>query len=58
MHFLADGIIELGLIEAGDKVKRYIQVRKMRGVNHTSEKNQIVVGDQGISVLRSIYGFT
>ena len=57
-HFLADGVIELGLIEAGEDVKRYIQVRKMRGVNHRLEKNQIVVGDQGISVLGSIYRST
>ena len=50
-HFLADGVIELGLIEACEDVKRYIQVRKMRGVNHRLEKNQIVVGEEGISVL-------
>jgi KaiC/GvpD/RAD55 family RecA-like ATPase len=54
-HFLADCVIELGLIEAGEDVKRYIQVRKMRGVNHRLEKNQLVVGEQGISVLGSIY---
>jgi KaiC/GvpD/RAD55 family RecA-like ATPase len=57
-HFLADGVIELGLIEAGEDVKRYIQVKKLRGVNHRLEKNQIVVGDQGISVLGSIYRST
>ena len=57
-HFLADGVIELGLIEAGEDVKRYIQVRKLRGVNHKLERNQLVVGDQGISVLGSIYRST
>ena len=54
-HFLADGVIELGLIEAAEGVKRYIQIRKMRGVNHRMEKNQLVVGKQGLSVIGSIY---
>jgi KaiC/GvpD/RAD55 family RecA-like ATPase len=57
-HFLADGVIELGIIESGEDVKRYIQVRKMRGVNHRLEKNHLVVGEQGISVLGSIYRST
>ena len=48
-------MIELGLIEAAEGVKRYIQIRKMRGVNHRMEKNQLVVGKQGLSVLGSIY---
>jgi KaiC/GvpD/RAD55 family RecA-like ATPase len=54
-HFLADGVIELGLIEAADGVKRYIQIRKMRAVNHKMEKHQLAVGEQGLSVLGSIY---
>jgi KaiC/GvpD/RAD55 family RecA-like ATPase len=57
-HFLADGVIELGLIEAREVVKRDIQVRKIRGVNHRLEKNQLVVGEQGISVIGSIYRST
>lgn len=57
-HFLADSVIELGFIEAGEDVKRYIQVRKMRGVNHRLEKNQLIVGTEGISVLGSIYRST
>lgn len=54
-HFLADGVIELGTIEAAEGVKRYIQVKKMRGVNHRMEKHQLIAGKQGLSILGSIY---
>ncbi len=54
-YFLADGIIELGIIEDKENVKRYIQIRKMRGANHSMEKHQIMVGKDGISILGSVY---
>lgn len=54
-YFLADGIIELGMIEAKENVKRYIQIRKMRGANHSIEKHQIIVKKKGLNVLGSIY---
>ncbi len=54
-YFLADGIIELGVIETRENVKRYIQIRKMRGANHSMEKHQIMVGKDGISILGSVY---
>ncbi|MCE8426111.1 MAG: signal transduction protein [Candidatus Methanoperedens sp.] len=53
--FLADGIIELGIVEDKESVKRYIQIRKMRGVNHNMEKHQILVGKNGLMVVGSIY---
>lgn len=53
--FLADGIIELGMIEAKENVKRYIQVRKMRGSNHSIEKHHIMAGKNGLYILGSIY---
>ncbi len=54
-YFLADGIIELGIIEAKENVKRYIQIRKMRGASHSMEKHQIVVEKDGILVFGSVY---
>jgi circadian clock protein KaiC len=54
-YFLADGIIELGMIEVKENVKRYIQIRKMRGSNHSIEKHQIIVGRNGLNILGSIY---
>ncbi len=54
-YFLSDGIIELGVIEAKENVKRYIQIRKMRTANHSMEKYQIMVGKDGLSILGSVY---
>lgn len=54
-YFLADGIIELGMVEDKESVKRYIQIRKMRAVNHSMEKHQILVGKNGLIVVGSIY---
>lgn len=57
-RFLSDGIIELGVIESYDGVKRYLQIRKMRGVKHQMEKHHLVVKPGGIEVLGPIYGPT
>lgn len=54
-HFLADGVIELGVVEAVEGVKRYIQVRKMRACRHRMEKHQLVVEKDGLRVLGPIY---
>ncbi len=54
-YFLADGIIELGMVEDKENVKRYIQIRKMRGTHHSMEKHQIIVGKEGLSILGSVY---
>jgi KaiC/GvpD/RAD55 family RecA-like ATPase len=54
-YFLADGVIELGVIEAKENVKRYIQIKKMRTSHHVMEKYQIMVGKDGLSILGSVY---
>ncbi len=54
-YFLADGIIELGMVEEKESVKRYIQIRKMRAINHSMEKHQVLVGKNGLMVVGSIY---
>lgn len=54
-YFLADGIIEMGMVEVKANVKRYIQIRKMRGVNHSMDKHQIMVEKDGLHILGSVY---
>lgn len=54
-NFLADGIIELGVMENQENVKRYIQIKKMRGADHSMEKHQLIVGKDGISILGTVY---
>ncbi len=54
-YFLADGIIELGTVEDKECVKRYIQIRKMRAVNHNMEKHQILVEKGGLHIVGQIY---
>jgi KaiC/GvpD/RAD55 family RecA-like ATPase len=54
-HFLADGIIQLGVIEGSSGVKRYIQILKMRAAKHAMEKHQISVEEKGINILGPIY---
>ena len=54
-HFLADGTIELGMIEGKGGVKRYIQILKMRATKHAMEKHQIIIKDNGINILGPIY---
>lgn len=53
--FLADGVIELGMIETNENVKRYIQIRKMRAANHSMRKYQLVVEKDGIHIFGSVY---
>ncbi len=47
--------IELGIVEAAEGIKRYIQVKKMRACRHRMEKHQIVVEEKRLSVLGPIY---
>jgi KaiC/GvpD/RAD55 family RecA-like ATPase len=54
-HFLADGTIELGMIEGKGVVKRYIQVLKMRATRHAMEKHQVTIDENGINILGPIY---
>lgn len=54
-HFLADGTIELGMIEGKGGVKRYIQILKMRATKHAMEKHQLIIGDSGPNILGPIY---
>lgn len=54
-RFLADGTIELGMIERNGVVKRYIQILKMRSTRHAMEKHQLVIDENGLNILGPIY---
>ena len=54
-HYLADGTIELGMIEGKGGVKRYIQILKMRATKHAMEKHQLTIDENGISIRGPIY---
>ncbi|MGQ9787716.1 MAG: RAD55 family ATPase [Candidatus Hadarchaeaceae archaeon] len=53
--YLADGVIELGVIETPELITRYIQVRKMRACRHSMKKHQLIVNEGGLEVLGPIY---
>lgn len=54
-EFLADGIIELGVIETHENATRYIQVKKMRTVSHSMKKFQIEASGKGLSIVGEAY---
>ena len=54
--FLADGIIEMGTIEAHQDINLYMQVVKMRGCAHSRKKFLIEVGERGLSILGPVLG--
>ena len=49
-----DGIIELGIIDIKGVHKRYIQIKKMKGINHRLEKYEIRVGNNGLEIMGKI----
>ncbi|MCI0496685.1 MAG: hypothetical protein L0Z54_00085 [Thermoplasmata archaeon] len=57
MLFLVDGVIELGVVETTQNVRRYVQVKKMRAVKHDMEKFVLDIGDDGLEVLGPLYGY-
>jgi KaiC/GvpD/RAD55 family RecA-like ATPase len=53
--FMVDGLIELGTVELPGEVIRYLRVKKMRAVEHSMRKHQLVVTKNGLEVLGPIY---
>jgi KaiC/GvpD/RAD55 family RecA-like ATPase len=54
-HFLSDGIVELGILETSNDVIRYIEIKKMRGVNHSLKRFQISYKKNIIKILGCAY---
>src|SRR6266704_793658 len=53
--FLVDGIVMLGLDRSRGKLVRYLQVEKMRSVDHSMEKHAIEIRKGGLTVLGPIF---
>ena len=53
--YMADGVVEVGVIETPEAVTRYLQVRKMRAAQHSMRKHQLVVTGGGLEVLGPVY---
>ena len=53
--FLVDGIVMLGLDRSHGKLVRYLQVEKMRAVEHSMEKHAIEPQKGGLTVLGPIF---
>lgn len=54
-HYLADGIIEMGLHKGPTGVRRYLKVRKMKGVRHSLEPFLIdVARDGGLAIINPL----
>ncbi len=53
--FLVDGIVMLGLDRSHGKLVRYLQVEKMRAVEHSREKHAIEPRKGGLTVLGPIF---
>lgn len=54
-HFLADGIVSLGMLETADDVIRYMEIIKMRGAEHSLKKFQIECKKNELKILGTIY---
>jgi KaiC/GvpD/RAD55 family RecA-like ATPase len=54
-HFLSDGIIELGIHETSNDVIRYVEIKKMRGVNHSLKRFQISYKNNLLKILGCAY---
>jgi KaiC/GvpD/RAD55 family RecA-like ATPase len=53
--FMVDGLVELGVVELPGEVIRYLRVKKMRAVEHSMRKHQLVVTKNGLEILGPIY---
>lgn len=53
--FLVDGIVMLGLDRSHGKLVRYLQVEKMRAVEHSMEKHAVEPRKGGLTVLGPIF---
>jgi KaiC/GvpD/RAD55 family RecA-like ATPase len=54
--FLADGIIEFGITTASqNKMKRYIQIKKMRSAEHNLEPYLLEVGKSGLQIVGKLF---
>jgi len=53
--FLSDGIVVLGMQRRQDKLIRYVQVEKMRAVQHSMELHALEIGNEGLTILGPLF---
>jgi KaiC/GvpD/RAD55 family RecA-like ATPase len=53
--FLADGIIEMGMIETQHDIMLYMQVQKMRATAHSRKKHLIEITPDGLVILGPVF---
>jgi KaiC/GvpD/RAD55 family RecA-like ATPase len=53
--FLSDGIIVLGMSRRQGKLIRFVQVEKMRAVQHSMELHAVEVGQDGLNILGPLF---
>jgi len=52
--YIADGVIELGMIIKGDNAMRHLRVRKMRAAKHSMSRHIFMIGDSGIKIVEGM----
>jgi KaiC/GvpD/RAD55 family RecA-like ATPase len=52
--FLVDGIIELGTVKYKDELKRYLQIKKMKGIKHRLDRFLIDTTPTGLEIVSRI----
>ena len=51
-RFLSDGLISLGITEVDNRVQRYVQIKKMRGVKHRMDKHSVEIKEgEGVVIV-------
>ena len=55
LDYMVDGIVELGFVDNGQEVNRYLQIRKLRGSPHDLRKYLLMINDDGLEVKGLLY---
>jgi KaiC/GvpD/RAD55 family RecA-like ATPase len=53
--YLVDGIVNMGIIDDRNRINRYIQVVKMRGMHHDLKKYEIDIKNNSLMILSPVY---
>lgn len=51
LYSLADGVVEMALEEMGGALRRFVRIRFLRGVAHSTEWSEYLIGPGGIEIL-------
>lgn len=55
LDYMVDGVVELGFVDNGQEVNRYLQIRKLRGSGHDLRKYLLIINDDGMEVKGLLY---